>query len=282
MSTDQSPAAPAPATPEPPADSGLGRPIPQSADPIDRVVRLAPPWTVFVLVACGLLVAAGLVWAFTGRIVQVVSSEGILQDNGFVVVSATADGQVTDITVDIGDAVTAGQILAVVDDSVQLTAPRDGNVSTVYQAEGAALLTGDAVVSITDYAASDSVFALVSPSLVGTVLPGQSVRVELSSAPAATYGYVIGTVESISGAPLTTEEVASRLGIKPQVVASELGDEPGLLVSVALSADAETPSGYAWTVGEGPSFVPVQGTGATANIVLSEMKPVEVLFGGSS
>ena len=61
-----------------------------------------------------------------------------------------------------------------------------------------------------------------------------------------------------------------------------LGGKPGLLTVIAIDPDPNTPSRYAWTVGEGPDFTLVQGTPVTANVILSSNHPIDVLFPDST
>lgn len=271
MSTDQQP-----------STDGLGQRLPQSADPVDRVVRLAPAWTLFVLGGCALLVAAALVWAFTGTVSTTISAPGILHDNGFRVVPASEPGTVSEVLVGIGDPVKTGQVLIAYDNGTKVTSPVDGNVATLYQASGATVKTGDSMVGITDYAIADEVVTLLPADMVSSVVAGLPVEIDLSSAPASTYGYLKGTLQSVSSVPLTTAEIATRLDVEPDVVELALGNEPGLLAVVGLDVDSSTPSGYAWTVGDGPDFVPVAGTPATARVILSSNRPIEALFPGAS
>src|SRR5664279_4483451 len=90
-------------------DSGLGRQVAQSADPIDRVVRLAPKWTVFVLLACGLLVLGIIIWAVRGTVTSSVSTAGLYNERGSVKVTTDTQVTVDRVLVGLGQQVTKGQ-----------------------------------------------------------------------------------------------------------------------------------------------------------------------------
>lgn len=259
-------------------DTGLGEPIAQSADPIDRVVRLAPKWTVFVLVACALLVVGALVWAFNGTISQTVSTPGILKDNGFQTVAPTERGLVKEVLVTTGDTVTAQQPVLTFESGSQLVAPTAGSVSAIYVAPGSMLEAGAAAVGITDTSLPDVVYTLLPAAMIGTVVADLPVEMEVSSAPSSTYGYLEGRVVEVSSTPLTTEQVATSLGMQVEVVELALGSKPGLLTVIALDPNPDTPSRYSWTVGDGPSFTLVQGTPVTAKVILNSERPIELLF----
>jgi HlyD family secretion protein len=142
-----------------------------------------------------------------------------------------------------------------------------------------------AAVRVTDPTQPDFVVTVVPTRMTGEVVVGQEVRLELASAPSSTFGYLLGTVNEVSPDPYTIEQIAQILKVAPQLVASELGPEPGLLARITLQPDADAPSGYRWTVGDGPPFVISQGAQVTAHVILDEQRPIDVVFpdlGGGS
>lgn len=229
--------------------SDLGRPLTASADPVDRVVRLAPTWTLFALVASGVLVVGIVVWALTGTVSSTVTSPGILHDIGATTVRATASGQVDRVPVTVGDMVKTGQVVP-----------------------------GQSVVIVADLTIDPLVVTKVAPSYISTMRVGLPVRMEVEGAPASRYGYLVGTISDITNNPYSNAQIAARLGIDQQVVASELGDAPGLLAVVRLQPDRSTPTGFAWTVGQGPSLIAQQGVMITVHTVLKESSPLGMVF----
>ena len=260
-------------------DTGLGRPVVQSADPIDRVVRLAPTWTVCVLVACGLLVAGTVVWAFAGSVTTSVSTTALYHQAGASDVTVDKAGVVDTVLVELGDEVRNGQQLLRLQDGRMLVSPQNGAVTSVLVSAGLGLAPGDVAVRVTDLQQPDHVVALVPAALTGTVTVGLPVQMEVASAPSSKYGYLLGTVAEISSDPYTSEQIAAKLGLERQIVDTLLGTEPGLLAVVRLEYDADTPSTYRWSVGQGPPFVLTQGVPITARIVLTEQAPNRVVFG---
>lgn len=269
----------APDTAEPTAghDTGLGAPQPQSADPIDRVVRLAPTWTVCVLIACGLLVLGTVVWAFLGQVTTTVSAPALYDEGGVADVSSTSAASVDQVLVVLGQTVSKGDKLVSLQDGSALVSPQDGAVTSVLVSDGSVMWAGKVAVRITDLAQPDTVIAAVSPRLTGTVVPGQPVRMEVSSAPSTQFGYLLGSVDEISADPYTIAQLADKLDLEEAVASSLLGTEPALLMVVRLQP-ASTVSGYAWSVGQGPPFIISQGVPLTARVVLSEQHPIRVVF----
>ncbi len=266
-------------------DPGLGQPVPQTADPIDRVVTLAPKWTIFLLAACALLVAGALVWAFNGRITKTISTQGVLRDQGYSIVESGQDGLIDQVLVVPGDKVTNGQALVKFANGQETNSPRDGTVVTVFVAPGSSVEPQADIVGITDTTIPDEVYTVLPPALTGTVVAGLPVQMEVSGAPSSTYGYLKGRVVEVSSAPQTIDQIAKQFNVDAGVVAQAIGTEPGLLATIQMESDPESPTGYAWTVGEGPNFQLVQGTPIVVQVILSEQSPVEVLFpslGGGS
>lgn len=265
-------------TKDPTGDRGLGRPVAQASDPIDRVVRLAPRWTVFVLAACGLLVLGIIVWSVRGTVTSSVSTPGLYNERGAATVSVDAAVTVEKVLVKLGDPVTSGQPLVSLVGGTSLVSPQDGSVTSILVSDGSTMVAGQHAVRVTDLSAPDFVVTLVPTGLTGTVVVGLPVRMQVSSAPSSTYGYLLGTVDEISSDPFTVAQVATRLGLEEQVVASQLGTEPGLLAMIRLQYDPSTVSNYTWSVGQGPPFVITQGVPVTAQIILSEKAPLDVVF----
>jgi multidrug efflux pump subunit AcrA (membrane-fusion protein) len=259
---------------------GLGRPIAQSADPIDRVVRLAPKWTVFVLLACGLLVLGTIIWALVGTVTSSVSTPALYTEQGSANVVATRAEKVDRILVTVGQQVTEGQRLLTLAGGATQVSPQDGTITAILVSEGSAMWPGKTSVVVTDLAEPDEVVTLVPAAMTGTVVVGLPVRMEVSTAPSSKYGYLLGTIDEISHAPYTVEQTAEKLGFEKQVVAAELGGEPALLATIKLDYDPSTASNYRWSVGQGPPFVLTQGMAVTAEIILKEQHPLGLVFGG--
>jgi multidrug efflux pump subunit AcrA (membrane-fusion protein) len=256
----------------------LGLPVAQSADPIDRVVRLAPKWTVFVLIACGLLVLGTIIWAVRGTVTSSVSTVGLYNERGAVTVTSPDAVTVDKVLVGLGQQVTAGQELVSIQGGDPLVSPQNGTVSSILVSDGSVMSADQPAVRVTDPAEPDFVVTMVPSSMTGTVVVGLPVRMAVSSAPSSTYGYLLGTVDEISSDPFTIAQVATTLGLEEQVVAAQLGTEPGLLAVIRLEPDPTTVSKYVWSVGQGPPFAITQGVPVTAEIILSETSPIDVVF----
>ena len=261
-------------------DTGLGNPVPQTADPIDRVVSLAPRWTVFVLIACGFLVAGLIAWGFGGTVTSSITTEGLYNENGDASVETPKEATVAQVLVSLDQEVTEGQELVALTDGSVLTSPQDGTVTAILVSNGSLMYPGKTAVRVTDLSVPDNVVVMVPASMTGWIVPGLPVRIEVSSAPSSQYGYLIGEVDEISAGPYTVDQVADILNLEPAVVINQFGPEPALLAIVDLQYDPDTPSNYAWTIGDGPPWLITQGVPVVAQIITSEQKPISIVFPG--
>lgn len=259
-------------------DLGLGGPAPQSADAVDRVVRLAPTWTVFALIACGLLVAGTAFWAFAGTVTTNVSVAGVFRDRGDQLVKSTAPGVVDEVLVKVGDRVKKGDALITFTNGSDATATAEGRVIMVLVTPGAQVVANKALVSISDPDEPGTIVTMLPPKMVGTVEAGMPVEMAVNSAPSNEFGYMKGYVSQLSSAPVTVQQVAEVLGIDVDLVIAEAGPDPGLFVEISPERDDSTVSGYAWTTGAGPDFAIVTGTGMTVQIIVSESSPIQMVF----
>lgn len=258
----------------------LGDPLPQSADAIDRVVRLAPRWLVVTLIACALLVVATVVWAFAGTVTQSVGGPAIYDDSGYRLVRATAPEVIAKVAVAPGQPVAAGAPLVTFTDGSTAVSPLNGSVVSIFVSEGATVIKDKALVGVTDESKPDTVAVLLPPEMVGRISVGLPAQIEVSSAPASVYGYLRGTVAQFSSTPKSIDQLQSTLDMERQTVSAALGDKPGVLVQVRLVPDASTPSRYSWTIGQGPPFAIAEGTSASGTIILSEQRPIDTVFPG--
>lgn len=272
--------APSPQPLEQDGQRRLGDPLPQSADAIDRVVRLAPRWLVLSLAGCALLVGATVVWAFAGTVTQSISGPGIYDDAGYRLVRASQVGTVARVVVAPGQTVASGSPVVVFADGSAAVSPITGVVVSVFVSDGVAVGPDKDLVGITDDALPDTVEVLLPPAMTGRLSVGLAAQVEVASAPASEYGYLRGTVAQFSSAPIGVDQIADKLNMDRETVAGALGDQPGILVQIRLEPDPSVPSRQAWTVGQGPPFVVAEGTGATGIIILSEERPISSVFPG--
>jgi len=254
-------------------------------DELDTPAVLTSPRGWLTLAALGAVALAAVGWAVFGRLPRTVSASGLIaRPYAAAQVQTLYPGMVTGIRARVGGQVRAGQVLAVIHDAAgvsrQVVSVFAGQVIGIEVAQGEVVGAGATIVTVerSGPAAGTPVALLfVSPSLAAGITPGQSVGLEVASAPSAAFGLLRGRVLSVSPFPLT--------GPAEQVLTGGLAG-PGrlagagkLLVTVHLLRDARTPSGYAWTTRAGPPQALPAVVAVTGMIALGEQAPITLLFG---
>lgn len=106
---------------------------------------------------------------------------------------------------------------------------------------------------------------------------GLPVQITLDTVKRERFGSVLGEVTSVASFPVSAESAAYVIG--NQQLAAELTAEFRQIQAVmSLRADARTPSGYAWSSGQGPNLVPTAGTTVTVRAVVEERAPITFLL----
>jgi HlyD family secretion protein len=106
------------------------------------------------------------------------------------------------------------------------------------------------------------------------VQPGMQVRVSPSTVRAEEFGFMIGTVKSISSYPSSPDSMMSVLGGNGRLVQDLSGSSAPLKVIASLQLDPTTKSGYKWSSPHGPPVGVFGGTLCSGSIVVSERKPI--------
>jgi HlyD family secretion protein len=106
------------------------------------------------------------------------------------------------------------------------------------------------------------------------------VNVSVATAPSAKYGVLRGTVSQVSQTPLSTAAVKA-LVANPDLAAVLTQGGPPVLAEVRLTRDASNRSGFAWSTPKGPPFPLQIGSQVTAQVIQTQQRPIDVVFGTS-
>lgn len=91
------------------------------------------------------------------------------------------------------------------------------------------------------------------------------------------YGYLLGTIHSISEFPATRNDLLIQFG-DSAIVDSFLAEQPdGLLVKIELIDDSSTPSGYRWSSAMGFPKPLEQGTPTEVRVIYGQVTPIELV-----
>ena len=254
---------------------------PEVAEPADLVAAALPvtdrrAW--LLLAAIALVIVAGLVWTVFGRAPETITGRGmIVPTRGFVDVGTNGTDTVSDVLVDPGQPVRAGERLAVVispsGTASDLVAPVDGVVATIVAKQGGISEAGSPVLTIDPDADGNVAVAFLPAEQGARVQTGMPALVALASLPESQYGYITGTVTAVSRLPVTADRVMLLVGGNEQLPSYFMSSGLVVEVTVALDLDPASPTGYAWTIGEGPDTQVTTGTLADVAVVLSDASP---------
>ena len=231
------------------------------------------------------LLGAALVWALFGTAPTEVRGQSmLLPPHGLYEVGVETEGFVTDLLVENGDHVEEGQALARLRDRdgqvVDIEAPVTGDVATILVKPGTYNAVGTPVITLV--AEGDELIAVVYvPAQEGKVVRnGMRVFVSPSTAPAAQYGSMLGTVGSVSTLPASArahpaqprrQQRPRRLPDRRRTGAGDRGR------ARARPVDAQR---VPVELGVGASqFTIATATLGTAAIVVAEGSPASQIFG---
>lgn len=251
---------------------------------LDRRLRVTSTrvWMVFVGVI--LLLVSALVWSVFGSAPTEVRGQSmLLPPDGLYEVGIETEGFVQELLVRPGDHVEQGAPLARLREPdgtiVEVDAPVRGDVATLLIKAGTYSRIGTPVATLVAEE-TELISVVYVPAEEGKVVrEGMRVFVSPSTAPAAQYGSILGTVGYVSALPASRDRIRLNLGDNSDLVDYLTGGEPVLEIAVALEYDDSTASGYKWSSGSGPPFKVSTATLGTAAIVVSEKSPASQIFG---
>ncbi len=247
-----------------------------AVDPVEEIAtrsRILTRSSVLGLLGCALLVVAGIVWALFARVPDTIVGEGaILPQSGFSEAGTRVEGVVESVSVSPGSIVLDGDVLATVrteqDTMKDVTSPLSGEVVYVFARPGRQTRIGQPLV-ILQPTTTKVAQAFMPADQAELVQPGMKAWVSPSSAPRSQYGFIVGTVERVAPAPATREQLLARLGDNTALADYLLSNGPVQEVTVGLK-EADTPSGYEWTIGQGPDFPISSSTLAEVAVINSD------------
>jgi multidrug resistance efflux pump len=230
---------------------------------------------VLALMGLCLIVLAILTWAIFGRAPETVSGFGyVVPAGGYTEVGATAPGMVSTVAVTPGQHVTVGEELLRINvrdgnDSIEtLRSPVDGIVTQVVALPGRVTVPDDPLVYLQPDDAALVVKGFMPATLAATIDVGMPVEVSPADAPRrAQYGVILGSVTAVSPTPVTPERIGFVVGGNDSLVEYILSAGPVIEATAELTRDPSAPSGYAWSIGDGPDITIKAGTVSEVTVV---------------
>jgi multidrug efflux pump subunit AcrA (membrane-fusion protein) len=254
-----------------------------SPEQLDQLMQVTTPRGWLAMLGLGALLLAAIVWGVFGSVPTTVDGQGILiRGAGIQTVDVAKAGQVTKVLVAAGDAVEVGQPVAKIlpqdsTDEISITSPYAGRIVEIRVNEGNVVAAGTSLMSLELIKEDLSAILYLSAVDGKQVKAGMTVQLSPSTVPKEEFGVLQGIVTSVSSFPATQQGMLRVLGSDELVRTLSQSGAP-IEVQVQLTK-ADSPSGYEWSSGAGPQIELDSGTFCTATIILSEQRPISLIFG---
>jgi HlyD family secretion protein len=158
----------------------------------------------------------------------------------------------------------------------KVKSPHRGRVAAVLKSQGQVIQQGERLVNLEEPDAPFHVLLFVPFSEGKKVRPGMQVRISPSTVKPEEYGFVVGTVESMSSQPVTPEEV--RATLNNDQLANRFAQDTPFRVRASPELDESTLSGFRWTSSSGPPH-PIGGnTPCSAQIIIDKRRPISYVI----
>ena len=229
-----------------------------------------------------LLVSALVVWSFVAQTVETTrAGVSFLPLSGLSSARVMQAGIIDQVLVEEGQFVERGQALVTILTGVgeqSVVAPVEGLVADIDAVKGQVASAGDELVVLAPLDFSDQAAAIgfVGPEQLGQLEIGQSVTIQFPTANPQTYGRMKGTLAFVAATPVLRSRLRQ---ILPDTQANATYQQ-GPFYEIAIELDrADTPSGFAWTIGNGPPDQIYLASNGVAFIAVSRQSIASKAFG---
>jgi multidrug resistance efflux pump len=287
-----------------------------SPDQLDRVIKVTSSRGWLILLSSIILVVSLAIWGILGKIPTQINADGILISSGGIYsIQNVVSGIVSDVQVEQGDNVDAGDVLVRLDLQEYLNAINDlakntglmnnealrgqiiakqkeyfknsivrspvtGKVIEVLAKKGDAIQPGQVLIKVTRMGPGIrdlEAVLYVSTEEGRNIVPGMEVGIYPSTVKKEEYGQIIGQVISISQYTVSSNAMINILG--SQELAQKFSDAgPVLEVHASLLTDEKTISGFKWSSRLGPPLKIQNGTICKGFVVLRNERPIILLM----
>jgi multidrug resistance efflux pump len=254
---------------------------PNPLDNIDHVFRHTARRTWLGVLGLAVLLGAGVLWTAVAQQKVVVDASAVMvPQEGIYTAGEAQGGLVATVEAQEGEDVTRGQVLATVQvpegSTVDVTSPVDGRLLSAEVRPGDLAPAGAPMFRIAP-AGELLAIAFYPAADVSRLDVGQRVAVRVNGVAVDRFGRASGRIDVIGATPVSTQRLRQLTGDDSLLA---LVQRLGPLREVRIRLDrADTPSGVAWSGGDGPTGPVAVGTLATAAITVGEQTLLERAFG---
>ena len=140
-----------------------------------------------------------------------------------------------------------------------------GSIPQTVEISGTALSPVDSPMAVYCYLQIDETKALSE---------GMATRVSPGYAPKEQYGYIFGTIRSISRNPVTPDDLFAGLGEDVQYLSLPSGN----LIEVIIELETFGDGTYRWSNSKGASVSLTAGSTCALTVITSERRPIDLMF----
>lgn len=162
-------------------------------------------------------------------------------------------------------------------DETLVTTPIPGRVISIEARVGDVVPAGSPIARIYADGGKLGVYTFVKAADGKKVSAGMDVSVSPSTAERAIWGSIKAKVKSVSELPETVSAVNTIL-VNQELTDKMFASGPPILIEVELLTDPKTPSGLAWTSGQGPPYRITHGTLSAVSVVIREEAPANLVI----
>lgn len=249
-------------------------------DELDAPAELTSPRTWIALAVVAALVVGGVIWAATAELPRKVDAAGILtHPQGSFSLQSPVSGQITGAFVGQGDAFPAGTPMfsvAVGDHVEVIKAITGGRITAMLGKIGQVISAGSelAVIERIDGKDDQLVAVLYVPAAdAGQVRKDSPVDLVVHSAPSQEYGVLRGVVQSISQFGESKQQITDFLG--DEQLGEQFSSQGQPLKVVVTLLPGHTASGYQWSTQTGPPYRIDSRTLVDGALHLPPIKPID-------
>lgn len=160
----------------------------------------------------------------------------------------------------------------------KLVSPYDGLVIEVLAGKGDTIAPNQAVLSVESAQRMLEAIIYIPPrSEAAAIRPGMAVQLSPTTARKERYGYLVGKVRSVSKYPSTERGMLAVID-NPGLVRELARDGPPVAVTVDLTPDAATRSGYQWSSAAARELDLRSGTLASGVFTIETQRPISLLI----
>jgi len=157
--------------------------------------------------------------------------------------------------------------------SAQLKSTVTGRVVEMKKRAGDAVTAGEVVAVLEPESAEMEPVVYVNSATGKQIKPGMEAEISPTTVKREEFGFMKGAVSYIGEYPVTPQAVQSV--VANQALAQELlGNSAKLEMRAAIGKDTKTPSGYSWSSSAGPNFKIPSGTKVTVSVVTERKAPI--------